>query len=121
MLGFGKTHKADGFPPEFRLQQIGVRGAMEAVDLAPADVAAYFQSHKETAQALLSESYDKRYSPSTFIQEEVDGYSVGWYSNGYECVQSHSNLADAAADYLLFSRGKGRWRVSENTTHPTHL
>jgi len=58
------------------------------------------------------ESYDKRFSPSSFIVEEGVGlFRVGWYSTdlGYECVKDFSSLADAATDYLLFSLGKGRW------------
>ena len=63
------------------------------------------------ADRLLSESCDKRYSPSTFITEQGDGYLVGWVSSreGYLAQRRFSNLADAATDYLLFSLGKGRW------------
>ena len=60
---------------------------------------------------MLSESYDKRYSPSTFIMEQGDGFLVGWVSSraGHLAERQFSNLADAATDYLLFSLGKGRW------------
>jgi len=63
------------------------------------------------AKLLLYESYDKRFTPSTFIKEDGKGFSVGWYSRKleYECVREFSSLADAATDYLIFSRGKSRW------------
>jgi hypothetical protein len=63
------------------------------------------------AHRLLLESYDKRYSPSTFITEQGEAYLVGWLSSrsGYQCQRRFSKLADAATDYLLFSLGKGRW------------
>ncbi len=63
------------------------------------------------AKDLLLESYDKRYSPSTFIEEIGNSFTVGWFSrnHGRECLREFTDLADAATDYLLFSRGKGRW------------
>ena len=86
---------------------------MEVADSISAEIAAYFRSHRPIAEALLPESYDKRYSPSTFIQEAGGGFNVGWYDKGHKCVQLHSNLADAATDYLLFSLGKGRWKSTD--------
>jgi hypothetical protein len=85
-----------------------------AKDLAgrpPEDIAVYFRDHLETARDLLHESYDKRCTPSTFIEEEGDGFRVGWFSSklGRKYVRDFSNLADAATDYLLLSFGKGRW------------
>jgi hypothetical protein len=75
------------------------------------DIAVYFRDHPETAKDLLHESYDKRCTPSTFLEEEGDGFRVGWFSSKLErtCVKDFSNLAGAATDYLLFSLGKGRW------------
>jgi len=63
------------------------------------------------AGALLFESYDKRFTPSSFIAEGGDGFKVGWFTRAaqYECVQEFSDLADAATDYLLFSLGKSRY------------
>lgn len=59
----------------------------------------------------LNESYDKRYTPSTFIEEKGNCFRVGWFTKKatYHCVQEFSTLAEAATDYLLFSLGKGRW------------
>jgi hypothetical protein len=103
---------SDGFPAGFKVQRIGIAAARSLADRPPAEIASYFRDHPETAKDLLNESYDKRYSPSSFFTEEGEGFQVGWYSRGtgYECVRQFSNLADAATDYLLFSRGKGRWR-----------
>jgi hypothetical protein len=108
----------DGFPPGFRVQRIGVESAKAVSHLPASDIAAYFLKHPETAKALIDESCDKRYSPSTFITQEADGlFRVGWCSRkmGYECVRDFSNLADAATDYLLFSLGKGRWTRPKQT------
>ena len=71
----------------------------------------YFRNNPQTAKALLDESYDKRYSPSTFLTEAGDGFAVGWFARraGRQCVRQFSDLAEAATDYLLFSLGKGRW------------
>lgn len=62
-----------------------------------------------SADRLLRYSYDKRCTPSTFIEEVNGGFRVGWYSSQYECMREFSNMPDAATDYLLFSLGKGRW------------
>lgn len=102
----------DEFPKGFRVQRIGVSSAMAISDLAGAEIAVYFRQHPETAKALLGESYDKRYTPSTFIAEDRNGsFEVGWFTRhaGYEHVREFKSLADAATDYLLFSLGKGRW------------
>jgi hypothetical protein len=100
-----------GFPQEFRVQRIGVAAAKAISELPAPDIAHYLREHPETARALLSESYDKRFTPSSFIAEEADGFRVGWFTRGakYECVKEFSDLADAASDYLLFSLGKSRW------------
>jgi hypothetical protein len=68
-----------------------------------------------SAKDLLRESSDKRFTPSSFIIEESDGFRVGWFSSRLErkCVKQFRSLADAATDYLLFSLGKGRWTPSE--------
>jgi hypothetical protein len=110
--GRRRNPSTDGFPQEFRVQRIGVVAAKAISNLPPSEVATHFREHPATAMALLNESYDKRFSPSTFIVEKSSElFRVGWYSRktGYECVKEFSNLADAATDYLLFSLGKGRW------------
>jgi hypothetical protein len=61
------------------------------------------------AERLLIESSDKRFTPSTFIEEADGVFSVGWYSRKRECVREFSDRANAATDYVLFSLGRGRW------------
>jgi hypothetical protein len=101
----------DGFPEGFRIQRIGIAAAMAISNLPASEIALHFREHPVTAKALLNESYDKRYTPSTFIEEAGAGYRVGWFTRdaNYECIKEFSDLADAATDYLLFSLGKGRW------------
>jgi hypothetical protein len=110
-MWFSKRRFGDEFPQGFRIQRIGVADAMAVADLPPDRIAAYLRRNPGTAERLLTESCDKRYSPSTFISEEGDGYLVGWFSKGagYLAQRQFSDLADAATDYLLFSLGKGRW------------
>jgi hypothetical protein len=85
--------------------------AIAVSEFPPADIAKYLSEHPNISKALLMESYDKRFTPSTFISERGDGFDVGWFTReaGYQVVQTFSSLADAATDYLLFSLGKGRW------------
>jgi len=113
------ARSSDEFPKGFRVQRIKVAAAIAVADLPPADIAVYFRNSPEAAKDLLQESYDKRYSPASFIMEESDGFSVGWYSPrlGLECVRRFSNLADAATDYLLFSLGKGRWNSQDRISN----
>jgi hypothetical protein len=102
----------DGFPKEFKVQRVGVTAIKAISGLPPSEIVSYFRDYPETARALLGESYDKRYTPSTFISENGDGsFRVGWLTRGaqYECVRNFEDLADAATDYLLFSLGKSRW------------
>jgi len=106
-----RKRSREGFPEGFRVQRIGVTAAIAISDLPSSEIARYLREHPETATALLSESYDKRFTPSSFIAEEADGFRVGWFTRDakYECVQEFSDLPDVATDYLLFSLGKGRW------------
>lgn len=99
------------FPKGFSVDRIRGAAGKFVADLTANEIAAYFQQHPEAAMEVLSESYDKRYSPSTFISEEAGGFVVGWYSlnKGKECVRTFDHLHEAATDYVLFSLGKGRW------------
>lgn len=111
---WNRQKSRDGFPQNFAVQKIGITAANAILHLPASEIAAYFRHNPSVAGQLLTESYDKRYSPSTFIVEDGDEYRVGWYSNGYECEKRFANLADAATDYLLFSLGKDRWSPSED-------
>ncbi|MGD0134233.1 MAG: hypothetical protein ABSE57_19460 [Bryobacteraceae bacterium] len=115
--GWRTRPAADGFPEGFRVQYIGIAAAKNVVNLPAGEIAEYFRNYPQVANDLLNESYDKRYSPSTFIKEDGDRFSVGWYSTkrGYECVREFWNLADAATDYLLFSSGKRRWKQERDS------
>jgi len=88
---------------------------MSISQFSVSEIAAYFRHHPSAAKELLTESCDKQFSPSTFLSEKGDEYSVGWFSRtaGYECEKRFTNLADAATDYVLFSLGKGRWTPPE--------
>lgn len=105
----------DGFPNDFEPQRIGIADAKAIADLPPPDIAQYFRDNPLTAERLLSESEDKRFTPSTFIRKDRMAFRVGWQSrrDGTKCVQEFSDLADAATDYLLFSLGKRRWATSD--------
>lgn len=66
----------------------------------------YSELHPETCKNLLNDSYDKRYSPSTFIEEWQNKYRVGWVPGGQSPInqiRAFSSFAEATADYVLFS------------------
>jgi hypothetical protein len=109
-----KHPNVEGFPEGFKVQRIGITAAKTISELAPSEIARYLREHSETARALLAESYDKRFTPSSFIEEKGNGFRVGWFTRDakHQCVQEFSDLADAATDYLLLSLGKGRWQPS---------
>ncbi len=73
------------------------------------DLIAYLRLHPNECRDLLHDSYNKHYSPATFI-EEVEGgqYHVGWAGHGREQVHVFSTLAEATADYVLFNWGLPR-------------
>ncbi|SRR6266480_7723741 len=78
--------------------------------LPPADLVAYFRENPQAADRVLQQSSDKRYTPSTFIEETETRYCVGWYDHGHKYLQHFTDFSQAAADYLLFSFGRGRLR-----------
>ena len=68
----------------------------------------YLEVRPETCKILLNDSYDKRYSPSTFIEEWQDKYRVGWVPSGHNPtnqIRVFSSCVEATADYVLFSWG----------------
>jgi hypothetical protein len=112
----------NGFPKQFKVQSIEVKAARAISHLPAPEIAKYFREHPRTASALLVESCDKRFTPSSFLAEEGSGlFRVGWYSadTGYECVKDFTDLADAAADYLCFrlARPAGRPPSKKSETH----
>jgi hypothetical protein len=115
MLFSCKNPPKIGFPAGFKVQPIALEAARAIAQLPAAEIAKYFLDHPESAKRLLLESYDKRFTPSTFMMEEGDRFKVGWFSRQlkYECVKEFADLADAATDYLLFSLGIDRWTPHE--------
>src|SRR5919204_5076765 len=96
------------FPKHCQPQADGLDEFRALASRPPADVVAYFRSDPAAAQRVLHQSYDKRYSPSTFIEEAESGYRVGWFERDRLHVQHFADLPEAATDYLLFSFGAGR-------------
>jgi hypothetical protein len=115
MWSWRRRPVGEGFPQGFKVQRIGVPEARGIANLPAPEIVAHFRKDLGLARQLLYESYDKRYSPSTFITERGSGFEVGWFSRQrrYQCVKRFSNLADAATDYLLFSLGNRRWTPPE--------
>src|SRR4051812_36002058 len=101
----------EDFPEEFTVQRIRTAAAHALAALSPEEISAYFHAHPGVAKDLLNESFDKRWTPASFIDEKDGRYRVGWFSSKsqYESIRWFSNLPDAATDYLLFSLGRGRW------------
>jgi hypothetical protein len=74
------------------------------------DLINYLRTNRQDCDRLLSESYDKRFTPSTFIEEIGTGYSVGYFDKKKEKVKTWDNVIEATADYLLLSWNLGRLR-----------
>ncbi|MGA2093906.1 MAG: hypothetical protein ABSH16_10930 [Sedimentisphaerales bacterium] len=75
---------------------------------SPDDIVAFFRDDINAGKRILGQSYNKRYTPSTFIEEVDGGYQVGWYDNSRHYIQRFTDFAEAVADYILFSFGRGR-------------
>jgi hypothetical protein len=111
MWPWNRRENREGFPPDFVVQRIRNTEAKAVSHLTASEIAAFFLQNPSVAEELLIESLDKRFSPSTFLSEDGDQYSVGWFSRtaGFQCEKRFTNVAHAATDYVLFSLGKGRW------------
>jgi hypothetical protein len=101
----------DDFPTGCEPQTSGLADLESVAMLPPTDLVAYFSANPQAARRVLQHSYDKRYSPSTFIEETNGGYQVGWFDGERRHLVHFAELAQAAADYLLFSFGRGRLRA----------
>jgi len=88
-------------------------------DFRPDDLIAYLKNHLSTCEALLLDSYNKRSTPNTFIQEWGEKeYRVGWVPRGEKNINQirvFSNFAEATADYVLFSWGLPRLATDQAT------
>jgi hypothetical protein len=78
----------------------------------------YLENHPEKCEELLCDSYDKRYSPSTFIEEWKNKYRVGWSGSGDDRqLRVFPSFFEAAADYVLFSWGLPRLTKDQSDRH----
>lgn len=89
-------------------QKGGLSEFKPLTELPPSEIVRHFHNNAEAVKRLLNQSYDKRYSPSTFIEEVGDRIDVGWFDGSRLHVQRFTDVSEAATDYLLFSFGIGR-------------
>jgi hypothetical protein len=89
---------------------VGLEDFQSQTTLPPDELVTYFRANPQAANRLLQQSHDKRYTPSAFMEETDSGYSVGWFHRDRTHVRHFMELSEAAADYLLFSFGRGRLR-----------
>jgi hypothetical protein len=79
---------------------------MEHLNFSVVELVEYLEAHPEACKILLNDSYDKRYTPSTFIEEKQGKYRVGWVPSGQNSINQirvFLSFAEATADYVLFS------------------
>ena len=98
----------NGIPPGFKRTTSGLEYLAELVELPVDELIARLARENDLCDLVIGQSYDKRYTPSTFIEEKDGAFRVGWYENGYQAVRTYPRRELAVADYLLFSFGKGR-------------
>jgi hypothetical protein len=96
-------------PINYLLQTSGLEQYVGHVNKGPQYLIEYFRDNPLKAKLILGQSNDKRYTPSTFIEEQNTGYRVGWYDTDRTFTRKHNQLEEAVTDYLLFSFGKGRY------------
>jgi hypothetical protein len=77
------------------------------------DLLSYLRQRPELCDKILQFSYDKRYSPSTFIEEHENAYRVGWFDNDRKQIKTFDKLCEAATDFVLFSWNLGRLEREE--------
>ncbi len=104
-------YEVESLLPGFKPQKTGLKEFEVLAAQQPAEIVAFFRANVETAQRVLGQSYDKRYTPSTFIEETEGGYKVGWYDHGRKNIRRFQEFSEAVTDYLLFSFGKGRLKI----------
>jgi hypothetical protein len=87
------------------------RGSRDASWGVADRLVSHLHAHPEICEQLLLASYNKRFSPSTFIEERGDGiYWVGWvpHFGKIKHIRAFNSFAQAATDYVLFSWGLPR-------------
>lgn len=97
-----------GVPEDFKPCVLDLEDLAPLLELPAIDLIALLERDPALCDRVIRQSYDKRYSPSTFIEEERGVFRVGWYDNGYRVVRDFTQQELAVADYLLFSFGMGR-------------
>ena|SRR5215813_3186890 len=100
----------DDFPEDCLPATDGLEDFKPQARLSPDDLVAFFRQNPKAADRLFQQSYDKRSTPSTFIEQTDSGYQVGWYDRERKHLRRFAEFPQAAADYLLFSFGAGRLR-----------
>jgi hypothetical protein len=105
-----ESKDADDLPAGFVRATSGLEHLAGLVELPEAELIAALRQNGPLCEQVLVQSYDKRYQPSTFLEEAGRAFRVGWYDDGYKAVRVFSERELAVADYLLFSFGKGRLR-----------
>lgn len=91
------------------IQTWGLETFKHLLKLPPNEILEYYKGHHDECEQILNSSYDKRFSPSTFIEEHKKQFRVGWFDGDYKECRIFKTLEEAVTDYLLFSLGKGRY------------
>lgn len=102
----------DSVSPSCEPQQTDLKEFAALAKGNPAEIVAFFKSDTTAANRVLWQSYNKRYSPSTFVEEAEGGYRVGWFDGERKHMRQFHHLSEAVADYLLFSYGRGRLAIT---------
>ena len=95
--------------------ELFIERAKKHFDFRALELLEFLKLHPELCTAVLRDSYDKRYSPTTFIEEwQNNQYRVGWVTSAgnplINQIRVFSSFAEATADYVLFS-----WRFPRLT------
>jgi hypothetical protein len=107
------------YPEYFKPQTMGLERFAKLAEKGQKEVLSYFQSNPLECELVIRMSYDKRYSPSTYVQEVEKKYHVGWFNGEDTEVKIHKELAAAIADFVLFSFGKPRLSSEKDKEVPT--
>jgi len=96
------------YPENFSIQSAGLEHYAGHVKKGQDYLIQYFQDNPAKAKLVLGQSYDKRFSPSTFVEEHKQKFRVGWFDSDRGFMREFDTLEEAITDYLLFSFGKER-------------
>jgi hypothetical protein len=100
--------KDEHLPTEL-IEKIKERAGLQNVFLfTNHDLLNHLRVNPQDCDRLVGESYDKRFTPSTFIEGTGTSYTVGYFDKKKEQVKIWNNIVEATADYLLLSWNLGR-------------